>query len=419
MESRLSATRPRIGATALLLGALVGCASTDYGSAARDPARMPGLAGVAEHTQYRAYNYLHPVSSYQEAVAARIDELSEAPMTETAAVEIAVLHDAGVQSLLLQWPNYAFRPSFVEAIAETADNSEDPRALEWRILGEILSKSATRRWDRSFGKEYLKAASIVVDTAARARTAYYEAVAATQLAAMFDQVLHADQAAVTLVNEQYRSGTTSRLDQIRQHLAYAEAMKAGAEARREAVTRREALNRILNLHGSDTAWTLPDRLPDLPPARPVLGDVEAYAVTHSPTAYAGRASTAQLKAGIVMRSQVREAYSRMLIAYDIAKYQRDIVMPLVQVALEETQLKYNAMLGDVYELLDTTREQIQAGKEYVATIAEFWVAYADLTHKLGGRLPEPAPVGPDAAVAMTAATFGHATLPPVSKSEPR
>jgi outer membrane protein TolC len=371
---------------------------------------MPGLAEVAERTQYGAYHYLRPLSGYQEAVAARIGELSEAPMTEAAAVEIAVLQDPGVQSLLLQWPNYRFRPSFVEAVAETATNPEDPGSLEWRILGEILSQSSTRRWDRSFGEEYLRAANMVVDAAARARTAYYEAVAAAQLAAMFEEVLQADQAAVTLANEQYRSGTTSRLDQVRQHLAYAEAMKAGAEARREAVGKRETLNRVLNLHGTDTAWPLPDRLPDLPPARPVLGDVEAYAVTNSPTAYVSRASTAQLKAGIIMRSEVRDAYSRMLVAYDIAKYQRDVVMPLVQVALEETQLKYNAMLGDVYQLIDTTREQIQAGKEYVATLAEFWVARADLAHKLGGRWPEDSPAASQVALASSsnnATASGH------------
>ena len=99
-----------------------------------------------------------------------------------------------------------------------------------------------------------------------------------------------------------------------------------------------------------------------------------------------------------MRSEVREAYSRMLIAYDIAKYQRDVVMPLVQVALEETQLNYNAMLSDVYELLGTTREQIEAGKQYVTTLAEFWVARATLAHKLGGRWPEDTPAASQVAL---------------------
>ncbi len=78
----------------------------------------------------------------------------------------------------------------------------------------------------------------------------------------------------------------------------------------------------------------------------------------------------------------------MLTAYDIAKHQRDTVVPLTEVALGEMQLNYNAMLEDVYELLDATREQIEAGREYVETLAEFWVAHAELTQLLGGRLPE-------------------------------
>ena len=92
----------------------------------------------------------------------------------------------------------------------------------------------------------------------------------------------------------------------------------------------------------------------------------------------------------------------MLSTYDVAKFQRDTVVPLTETALSELQLNYNAMLLDVYELLDATREQIDAGKEYVATLAEFWIAEAELTELLGGRLPEPAP-------ATTAATATSAT----------
>jgi outer membrane protein TolC len=154
------------------------------------------------------------------------------------------------------------------------------------------------------------------------------------------------------------------------------------------VAKREALNRALKLWGGQTAWALPDRLPDLPAERPELGDVEAYAAAHSVAAYAGRADPAQFEAGATMRSQVREAYNRLLTAYDIARHQRDVVVPLTQTALGEMQLGYNAMLEDVYELLDATREQIGAGKEYVETLAEFWVARAELTQLLGGRLPE-------------------------------
>jgi outer membrane protein TolC len=271
------------------------------------------------------------------------------------------------------------------------------------MQGELLSRSTTHRWRTEFGEEYLGTAEAMTKTAAEARTAYYEAVAAAQIATMFDQTLDAEKAAAELANEQYLAGTTSRLDQARQHLAYAETFKAAAEAKRDAVAKREALNRLLKVWGPQTSWVLPGQLPDLPATRPELGDVESYAATHSLAVYAGRASPSQLTAGATLRSEVREHYHRMLTAYDIAKHQRDIVVPLTEVALGELQLNYNAMLLDVYELLDATREQIEAGKEYVTTLADFWIAYAKLTELLGGRLPEP-PATTTAAAAAKPAT---------------
>lgn len=370
-----------------VLALLSGCAGIEYGSNAYDPARMPGTAEVAERTQYRDYNYLRPMSGYQQAVTERIDELARVPMTEAAAVEIALLQDSGVQDLMFE--HWAQRPSFVRDVAARVGSAEDPRPVEWKMQGELLSRSTTHRWRTEFGEEYLGTAEAMTKTATEARTAYYEAVAAAQIATMFDQILDAEKAAAELANEQYRAGTTSRLDQARQHLAYAETFKEAAEAKRDAVAKREALNRLLKLWGPQTSWVLPDRLPDLPATRPELGDVETYAATHGLAVYAGRASPAQLTAGTMLRSKVRETYHQMLTAYDIAKHQRDVVVPLTEVALKEMQLNYNAMLLDVYELLDATREQIEAGKEYVTTLAEFWIAHAELTELLGGRLPEP------------------------------
>ena len=384
----------------VLLGVLGGCAGLDYGSNAYDSVRMPGTAEVAERTRYRDANYLQPLSGYRGAVDRRIGELAQTPMTAEAAVEVALLQSREVQDLMLD--HWAQRASFVEDVANRASQSEDVRPIEWKIQGELLSWSRTRRWSPEFGEEYLEITDTIVGTATEARKAYFQAVAAAQLVGMLDQTVDAEKAAAELANEQYRAGTTSRLDQARQHLAYAETYKAAAEARREAIEKREALNRLLKLSGAQTAWSLPDRLPDLPAERPEYSDLEAFAVTNSVDAYAGRASNAQVTAGANLRSEVREAYHNMLSTYDVAKFQRDTVVPLTETALSELQLNYNAMLLDVYELLDATREQIDAGKEYVATLAEFWIAEAELTKLLGGRLPEPAP-------ATTAATATSAT----------
>jgi hypothetical protein len=367
---------------ALLLG---GCAAAQYGSNAYDPVRMPSTAEIAERTQYRGYNYLRPISGYREAVGSRIAELAKSPMTEAAAVEVALLESNDVQDLMLE--HWAQRSSFVAAVAERVGSPDDTRPAEWKLLGELVARSRTPRWRLEFGEEYLGTAETILDTAMHARVAYYEAVAAAQLSAMYRQTLEAEKAAAELANEQFRSGTASRLDQARAHLAYAETFKAAVKAEQDAVTKREELNRLLKLWGAQTAWSLPERLPDLPAQRPNLGDVEAYAATHSVAAYIGRADPAQFEAGAMLRSEVREAYNRMLTAYDIARHQRDTVVPLTEVALQEMQLSYNAMLEDVYELLDATREQIDAGREYVETLSEFWVASAELTQLLGGKLP--------------------------------
>src|SRR5215217_2829841 len=123
MRTTPRGARLRIGVAAAALALLSGCAGAQYGSAAYDPARMPGPAEVAERTRYRGYNYLQPVSGYRKAVAATIAELARSPMTEAAAVEVALLQSGDVQDLMHE--NWAQRPSFVAAVAERAGNEGD------------------------------------------------------------------------------------------------------------------------------------------------------------------------------------------------------------------------------------------------------------------------------------------------------
>jgi cobalt-zinc-cadmium efflux system outer membrane protein len=62
------------------------------------------------------------------------------------------------------------------------------------------------------------------------------------------------------------------------------------------------------------------------------------------------------------------------------------VLPAAQAHLEEMQLHYNAMLEDVYELIEAAETNVEAGKEYVESLAEFWIARAELADLVGGRL---------------------------------
>lgn len=88
------------------------------------------------------------------------------------------------------------------------------------------------------------------------------------------------------------------------------------------------------------------------------------------------------------RSQVRAAYARMTAARDRAAYNRREVLPLSEQVVRLTQLQYNAMQVGVFQLLQARQAQIDAGREYIETLREYWVARAQLEKALGGRLPD-------------------------------
>ena len=105
------------------------------------------------------------------------------------------------------------------------------------------------------------------------------------------------------------------------------------------------------------------------------------------------------------RSQVREAYAGWLSAYDIARYQRDQVLPLRARIAEENLLRYNGMLIGVFELLADARAQIAGVNTAIESLRDFWLAQAELDQALvgppGGSLPAPAtsPTAPTAEAA--------------------
>ncbi|MBM4258544.1 MAG: TolC family protein [Deltaproteobacteria bacterium] len=75
---------------------------------------------------------------------------------------------------------------------------------------------------------------------------------------------------------------------------------------------------------------------------------------------------------------------------------RDVVLPVRQRVLEQTQLQYNAMQIGPLDLLRAKEQQIEAGIRYIDALREYWLAQADHTLLLAGRLPptEAAPAAP-------------------------
>ncbi len=102
------------------------------------------------------------------------------------------------------------------------------------------------------------------------------------------------------------------------------------------------------------------------------------------------------------RSEVREAYGAYRSAWDIAKHQRDEIVPLKARIAEENLLRYNGMLIGVFELLADARSQIASVNGAIDALRDFWLAQADLDMALVGK-PSLSAAGPGSGPAMATA----------------
>lgn len=381
----LSLPRAVLSLRYVLAGSIVLLAS---GCAATTTDNFPDTDRVVDRADFLDRHPIPSLTDYQEAAQNRVKELVSQPLSLSAAMEIAMLNTPKLQRHYQR--SQIWDADLVADIAEAAKAESDPGAtsLDWKAAQLALMKSVNTKHRFKFADEYIDVAHDFMEIGEEVRKAYVEAVASEQLAAMMQQVGTATQAAAELANEQYVAGAASRRDQGLQHIAHAETIKALATAQLEAVRAREELNRLLGLWGDNIAWKAPERLPDLPSKKPAYSDLEEYALVHRFDTLADRKSWDAWQISIEARSEVRENYAALQTAYDIAKYQQEVVLPASQAVLEETQREYNGMLMGIYDLIDDTREQIEAGREYVETLRDYWVAEAELAQSVGGKLPE-------------------------------
>jgi cobalt-zinc-cadmium efflux system outer membrane protein len=91
-------------------------------------------------------------------------------------------------------------------------------------------------------------------------------------------------------------------------------------------------------------------------------------------------------AAVHVRSAVRTAYARMQAARARAIHLRDTVLPLRQFVVDESQKEYNAMLIGAFDLLQAKRDQVEAGRQYLDSLRDYWIARAELEQIASGRL---------------------------------
>ena len=94
------------------------------------------------------------------------------------------------------------------------------------------------------------------------------------------------------------------------------------------------------------------------------------------------------QAAVDARSQIRRDYAAYRAAFDIAKRQRDEVVPNAKAVAAENLLRYNASLLSVFDLLADARRQIESVSDSIQSVRDFWMAKSELDTALLGN---PAP----------------------------
>jgi cobalt-zinc-cadmium efflux system outer membrane protein len=221
--------------------------------------------------------------SAREAVA----RLLEAPLTEASAVQVALFNNRrlqgdfealGLAEADLVQAGLLDNPSFSAEILVGNGAVSPSFAVVQNVFG-LLTRSAQRTLAASgVERAQHEVGTKILDLAAEVRTTYYKLVADEQAAELFRQIVGATEAAAELAQRQLQAGNLSRRDQAVQQAQYAQAALELARTETRIASDREALNRLLGLWGDQVAWNLPDRLPEIPAAKPALDGLESLAI---------------------------------------------------------------------------------------------------------------------------------------------
>lgn len=284
-----------------LVAALVlsGCASLspEGDSAAVTELAQPGLAA------FTSVSAATPQSALTPEVQARVSELLKSPLTDQAAVQIALIHSPvahaalarlGVSDAERVLASSWSPPHFSFGIMREGDSREIERSLSFNLLGLVTLPWQARVQTRQHEINRLQTAQELVLLAARTRKAWINAVAAEQSARYMADALEAAQASAELARRMVKAGNWSKMQQTREQLQLAEVQAQMQRARHQALVERETLTRLLGLDVSQAYYKLPDRLPDLPRTAGEPGDAQARAMRERLDVRTALARTQQL-----------------------------------------------------------------------------------------------------------------------------
>jgi outer membrane protein TolC len=288
--------------------ALAGCAGLSA-----DGGLGPAQRAAEQHLGGKELRWARTADD-QSAMDARVAELLRAPLSADAAVQVALfnhrglqasLHDLGISEAELLQASRLPNPGFTFGRFKAGEEREIERAFHYSLARVLALPWLRDAAQARFAATQSSVAMRVLEHGAITRRAWVQAVAAQEGVHYAQQVMRAAQASAELARRMQQVGNFSALQRAREQAFYADAALNLARAEQADRAAREKLTRALGLWGEQTAFTLPERLPDLPPAVKDLPDVERQAVAQRLDVQAARSAAQQSAAQLGLAGPLR------------------------------------------------------------------------------------------------------------------
>lgn len=302
-----------------------------------------------------------------------------------------------------------------------------------------------------FEEAKTRVSGTVLDFAGRVRATFISHQTDEQMLELRQTIVQGLNASFDVTRRLHEAGNITDLDLARERALLEAGKLALGSAEVVARQSREDLNVLMGLWGRQTEWQIAGRLPEMPREPIPTEDIERIALQRSvdllnarqrviaageqfglnratalipeshmgalgersggawelgpvlefpiPIFDQGQARTGRAAAelrrahqeyyglAIKIRAIARSLRDRAQGARDRALYYRDIMLPLQERIVNETQLHYNAMQLGPVQLLRARERQIEAGAAYVETLRDYWLARTELAQLLSGRMP--------------------------------
>ena len=250
----------------------------------------------------------------RDAVSARVSELLRQPLSADGAVQVALLNNKGLQAAFYELgisdadrvqATRLANPGFSFGRLQRGDKVEIDRGIHLNLARLLTLPLATEMEARRFRQTQGEVTLQVLSLASQTRKAHVQAVAATEAVRYQQQVQEAADAGAELAKRMAAVGNWNKLQQAREQGFYADATLNLARALQAQSVARERLTRLMGLWGAQTAFTLPERLPDLPKVPQDLPEVERTALAQRLDVQAARLGAQQTASNLGLTRATR------------------------------------------------------------------------------------------------------------------